>query len=362
MMKQTIGIIGFAIVLSSFAFFPLYFLPTNDLELLETKQERIEILITSRSFIVGNPHYEPENMTAKVGTIIEWVNVDLVNHTVTNDEGIQGKLEGQIFDSGPIPPRSEFLLDTSRLLDDVYRYHCTIHPWSRGILTLVTEPISVATDKRLYNVGERVRISGIASIPALSPDPSTLTTKNLVNATRVNSVVLEVFTSENELFLTTEVPTINSGRYSYSFLVQDPGKYTVKATVDDFSASTVFEVRQLSKEKVMVEGIKFEDANGKLIELAKVGEKIFIKTEIENMLQANQDYVYAVQVKDSNQVTVLLAWKNSSVAPLARSTPAAAWTPESEGTYNVEIFVWSSMIDPEPLSTQVGETILVIRK
>ncbi len=361
MIKQTVGIIGFAILLSSIAFFPFSnFVSNDEFELLQTKQDRIEILIISRGFTVGNPHYEPENVTARIGTLIEWTNGDLVHHTVTNDEGIQGKLEGQIFDSGPIPPRSEFLFDTSKLLDDVYPYHCMIHPWARGTLTLITEPISVATDKSLYNVGEKITISGIASIPTPSTNSVDTVPKHLVNATTVKSVWLRVFTSENKPVLSQEVPTLSGGKYSYTFAIKEPGMYTVKAAVNSFSANTMFEVKELPKERVTVTKIEFEDKNGKVINTAKVGQQIFIRAQIKNMLQVKQDYTYAVQLKDSNQITVLLTWKNDSIGSFALSTSAITWTPESEGTYSVEIFIWKDMIAPEPL-TQVGKATLVVR-
>ncbi len=150
-MKKFVGIIGFAIVLASIVLFPLgnNFHSHENFKLLQAKQESIEIMILSRGFMSGNPHYEPQNVTAKVGTLIVWINGDLVRHTVTSDAGIQGKLEGRIFDSGPIPPRREFVVDTSRMLSDVYPYHCIIHPWAKGVFTLVVEPISVETDKSL---------------------------------------------------------------------------------------------------------------------------------------------------------------------------------------------------------------------
>jgi hypothetical protein len=361
MIKQTVGIIGFAVLLSSIMFFPFSnFVSNDEFELLQAKQDKIEILIISRGFTVGNPHYEPENVTAMVGTLIEWTNGDLVHHTVTNDEDIQGKLEGQIFHSGPIPPRSEFLLDTSRLLDDVYPYHCAIHPWARGTLTLITQPISVVTDKSLYNVGERVTVSGIASMPTPSTDSVDTLPKHLANSTTIKSVWLRVFTSENNPVLSQEVPTLSNGKYSYTFTIKGPDTYTVKAMVNSFSASTMFEVKELPKEKVTVTKIEFEDANGKVTNTAKVGQQIFVRAQIKNMLQVKQDYAYAVQIKDSSKVTVLLAWKNDSIGPFALSTSAVAWTPESEGMYSVEIFVWKDMIAPEPL-TQVVKATLVVR-
>jgi plastocyanin len=365
-MKDMIGIISFAILLSWILFFPLGFDFRDSFKLLQAEQEKIEILILSRSFTVGNPHYEPQNVTAKVGTLVVWINGDLVHHTVTSDAGIQGKLEGRIFDSGPIPPRTEFLLDTSRLLDDVYTYHCTIHPWVKGKLTLVTEPITVMTDKSLYSEGEKVTVSGISGIPSSVSEIPPTVPKKLTNVTAAKSVSLKIFDSKNELFLSKILPTVSGGKYSYTFTAGKSGTYTVKATINSFGASTAFQVVQTTEEKfaekVIIGAIKFEDQRGMAVSAAKAGEQISIQTSIKNSLQTAQDYAYAVQVKDANEFTVLLTWKEGSIAPLGLSTSVVTWTPKVEGTYSVEVFVWKSMTAAEPLTTHIEKATLTVRK
>jgi|GEM_PF-4976317 len=360
MIKQTIGITGLAIVLVSIAFFPLILDSNYDgLKTLQNK-DKIEIMILPRGFSSDNPHYVPQNVTARVGTLIEWTNGDRVYHTVTSDEGIQGRLVGQIFDSGPITPRLEFILDTSRMLDDVYPYHCSIHPWAKGMLTLVTEPISVATDKTLYYVGEKVTVSGIAVIPSKPIEPSP-TPKYLVNATAVKSVTLQ-FSIGDEMLASKEVPTTSGGKYAYTFTVEAPGKYNVKASIESFSASTTFEVAKIPKEKVILMATELKDVNGKVLSVAKIGQQVIVSTSIKNMLEVHQDYVYIVKINDDNGVTVLLAWKSNSISPLAISKPSITWMPEDPDIYSIEIFVWSNMQKPEPLSLHVGKATLIVQK
>lgn len=358
MKKYVFGIIGLAILLVPMVFFPFTHLD-DGLKLFQVKQEKAEILILSRGFVAGNPHYVPENVTVRVGTMVRWTNGDMVHHTVTSDEGVQGKLKGQIFDSGPISPRSEFVLDTSRLLDDVYAYHCTIHPWARGTLTVVTEPVSVLTDKKIYDVGEQVVISGIASIPAVI-EPTEK--KKLVNATAPQTVFLQIFKSSGETFFSIDIPTTAGGKYSYILNVGEPDVYQVKVTLDDFSAGTIFEVQQLPREKIVISRIEVEDSSGRVISVAKLGEPVLLRAEIRNVLSISQDYTYIVQVKDSKQVTVFLEWKSRSIAPFGTSSPALTWTPEREDTYYVEIFVWKSMAIPEALSIHVAKTTFIVGK
>jgi plastocyanin len=319
--------------------------------------ESVEISILSRGFVIGNPHYVPENVTAKIGAVVVWRNGDAVHHTVTSDAGIQGMLEGQIFNSGPIPPREEFMLDTSRMLDDVYPYHCMIHPWAKGMLTLVTEPISVTTDKSSYFMGEKVTVSGIASIP-VPFEVKDGVPKTLVNATIAKSVSLQIFNPRDELFLSKDVPIQSGGSYSYTFTVGEMGTYRVDAAFDSFSASATFQVVKMGRDKLIISPVKFEDQNGMPLSVAKAGQSILVRTSLKNTIQASLDYVYIIQVKDDGQ-TVFLALKNGNIGPLGLSTPAVSWMPEVEGTYTVEVFVWSDIDRPEPLSHVERATITV---
>ncbi|MEM2760736.1 MAG: hypothetical protein QXU32_12255 [Nitrososphaerales archaeon] len=359
MKKQAAGTIVVIISLSIALLSQNNFISNGEVGPLQTKQDRIHVLILSRGFISSNPHYQPQNVTAKVGTIIEWTNGDRVHHTVTSDEGIQGKLEGQIFDSGPIPPRSEFVLDTSNMLTGAYPYHCTIHPWARGMLTLFVEPITIATDKPLYDIGEKIIVSGTVNVP--TPVDSSPIPKGLTNATAAKSVSITVFNSMNKLLLSKEVPVLSDGSYSYTFSMQEEGVYAIKASVTSLSASTTFEVRKMNKEKINVSEIEFEDDAGKIINTAKFGQQIFIKTKIRNTLEINQSYTYVVQVKDSNNVTVFLALKGGSISPLGTSSPSISWTPESDGTYSIEVFIWNNITIPEVLSLRIGKATLVVR-
>jgi hypothetical protein len=232
------------------------------------------------------------------------------------------------------------------------------------MLVLVTEPINVTTDRSVYIIGEKVTVSGIASIPSASSDVSPTVPKNLANATIPRSVSLKIFDSKNELFLSRDVPTVAGGKYSYTFAAGEPDLYTVRVEVNGFAASIAFQVKELAKakDKVTISEIEFEDEKGSSLTMAKVGQQILIKTPIRNALQSSQDYVYIVQLKDSNQATILLTWKRGSITPQGLSVPAVVWTPKDEGTYGVEIFVWSSLTLPEPLSYHVVKTTLRVSK
>lgn len=71
--------------------------------------------------------YEPSDITVSVGDTVIWTNMDSVSHTVTSDEG--GELDSPLLSQG----------DTySHTFESagVYDYHCTVHPFMKGIVTV----------------------------------------------------------------------------------------------------------------------------------------------------------------------------------------------------------------------------------
>jgi plastocyanin len=71
--------------------------------------------------------YDPAEVTVPVGTMITWTNTGAVAHTVTADDAT-------FFDSGSLDPQTLF----SFAIDSVgtYTYHCSIHPWMAGTITV----------------------------------------------------------------------------------------------------------------------------------------------------------------------------------------------------------------------------------
>ena len=92
------------------------------------------------------------------------------------------------------------------------------------------------------------------------------------------------------------------------------------------------------------------------IALAEEKDFVFVdqQVQIESDLSKSQDrfqnFAYLVQIKNDDGVTVSLAWITGSLSPNQRLSPSLSWTPENVGIYAVEIFVWESITNPDPLS------------
>ena len=73
-------------------------------------------------------YYQPKELTISNDTSVTWVNQDSALHTATADYGS--------FDTGIIPidaNKTVIITGSGKLV-----YHCTIHPWMQGTITVVS--------------------------------------------------------------------------------------------------------------------------------------------------------------------------------------------------------------------------------
>jgi hypothetical protein len=102
------------------------------------------------------------------------------------------------------------------------------------------------------------------------------------------------------------------------------------------------------------------DAFGNELDEVNVDQQVQITADLANGQDRDQSFAYLVQIQDEDGVTVSLSWITGSLAPGQSLNPAQSWTPTSPGTYNVQIFVWESVDNPDALSPPVSTTITVV--
>ncbi|MEM2759512.1 MAG: hypothetical protein QXU32_03635 [Nitrososphaerales archaeon] len=91
------------------------------------------------------------------------------------------------------------------------------------------------------------------------------------------------------------------------------------------------------------------DASGNMLTNVEVGKSVGIRAQIFNNANEVVTVTYIVQLKDSNGVTVFITWLDGiSVSGLIESS--IFWTPDIEGEYKAEIFVWKNLSDPVPFA------------
>ena len=93
----------------------------------------VNITILPGASAIGNPSYDPANLTVSTSEVVQWTNKDNVPHTVTSLAD-----DGKTFDSSIIAPGGNYTLDISALAAGEYGYFCTLHPDMKGLLTVTS--------------------------------------------------------------------------------------------------------------------------------------------------------------------------------------------------------------------------------
>ena len=78
------------------------------------------------------PFFSPNQLTISLNMPLTWENRTREAHSIVADD-CQSR-SGCSFDSGVIPPHKQFVL--SHLAPGHYPYHCGLHPFMRGLLTV----------------------------------------------------------------------------------------------------------------------------------------------------------------------------------------------------------------------------------
>ena len=80
--------------------------------------------ITIKSFAFG-----PANLRVSRGTTVTWTNNDPITHTTTAD-----KTDAQAWDSGNLTSNTSYAVVFTK--DGTYTYHCDIHNYMTGTITV----------------------------------------------------------------------------------------------------------------------------------------------------------------------------------------------------------------------------------
>jgi plastocyanin len=94
------------------------------------------INILQGAAVQGSPDYDPDVLTAKKGDEVTVVNQDTVPHTVTSGTGPSDPNSAQLFDTSIINGGESAKLSLAQVNPGQYDYHCTIHPYMTGKLTV----------------------------------------------------------------------------------------------------------------------------------------------------------------------------------------------------------------------------------
>ena len=94
------------------------------------------ITIPTGAATPGNPPYTPTELSVKKGETVTVTNSDNAPHTVTNGVDASDPNVGKSFDTSLIMAGASAKIDTSTMEPGEYPFHCTVHPFMKGKLTV----------------------------------------------------------------------------------------------------------------------------------------------------------------------------------------------------------------------------------
>ncbi|MFQ5970467.1 MAG: FxLYD domain-containing protein [Nitrososphaerales archaeon] len=92
----------------------------------------------------------------------------------------------------------------------------------------------------------------------------------------------------------------------------------------------------------------------------KVGEQIQLQSSVKNNLDKKQQFVYLLQIKDSKGATVMLSWIEGQMPPMESIDAILSWTPESNGIYTMQIFLWESLTYKSTMSSNFVQSVFIV--
>jgi len=151
----------------------------------------------------------------------------------------------------------------------------------------------------------------------------------------------------------------------FDFEIQLPDDIEANSSIgvlynDPFELSPTTREEISVEQKITVTETRFTDNSGKFLQKGVVGQQVTISSIIQNHMSSKQEYLYIVQVKDSDGFTVSLSWISGNIERQRAVSAAVPWIPDEPGQYTIEIFIWQSLLEPVPLLSKELKNAIVV--
>jgi len=215
------------------------------------------------------------------------------------------------------------------------------------------QEMTVRTDKKSYQLGDTVNISGKVS----NINPGEL-------------VRIAVFDSSNRLYASENVKVSVTGTFSYKMKVTnaiEDGIFKVKAYHNNAIAETWFDItndkivkidlareavdtNDLGKigEKVTLLETMIADHSGSTLTSIPSQQQVFVHSLISSNIEQTET-TYIILIKDAEGYTLEISSGTYNLIS-GMSNFSQSWLPESPGKYEIQIFLWKSISNPEPIT------------
>ncbi len=128
-----------------------------------------------------------------------------------------------------------------------------------------------------------------------------------------------------------------------------PTPYSVSDNLE-ISSQAKFVSNIPPTDRITIKNNVMTDSSGELILVPKNNDQLQIVGAVHNNQEYEQDFVFIIQIKETDGAIVSLSWIQGQLSPNQDLEVSQSWSPTKSGNYSIETFVWSSLNDPVPLS------------
>ena len=111
-----------------------------------------------------------------------------------------------------------------------------------------------------------------------------------------------------------------------------------------FSVCTIQAFALSDLERVQVDGPKFTNIFGHHQEEIEMDQQVQIISDIKNMQNKPQDFVYIVQIRDESGFVIAFNTFSAQLAANQQMVPGVSWTPTEGGQYTIDVYIWEKII------------------
>jgi hypothetical protein len=213
--------------------------------------------------------------------------------------------------------------------------------------------VTVRADKKYYRPGDAAVLLGEVKKVIVGED-----------------VTLEILDQNKQLYTSETVKVSQSGTFNYKFRIAEEmqsGTYRIKAIYNNILADGWFDVNNPNpketemsfategmtapilplERRVTVVETMFVDHTGSKVSSIHSQEQVFLQSSfVSSFPQIEATYI--VQIKNSEGETIEISSGTYNLVSGA-SKLSQSWLPPELGEYSIDLFLWKSISNPEPL-------------
>jgi hypothetical protein len=111
--------------------------------------------------------------------------------------------------------------------------------------------------------------------------------------------------------------------------------------------------------RIQTSPLYFSDSFGNSLDSLVSKSQIQVVGKIENQLNYDQEFIYFLQIKNSDNSVISLSWIKGKLSPNQILDISQFWIPENSQNYILETYVWNSLSELIPLSPSQLTSVIV---